>query len=274
MNQSELLLFLDHLGQRPNKRLSQNFLIDQNMAAKIVRTADLHSEDSVLEIGPGAGALTSLLLKTGAKVFAVEKDLGLAKALSRLQTQDNRLSIFCMDFLDFDFAALLPHVPLKVIANLPYHITTPILEKLLNAHSLFSSFTIMVQNEMASRILASSGSKECSSLSIFLPFYSQPTASFKVPASCFYPRPKVDSKVLRLDLREPPLKSEVSAFFTTVRRAFQQRRKKISSSLSALYSPSELEDAFSKAKIPSNARPEDLSLEQWVSLFSHLKKLS
>lgn len=271
MNVSDLLSFLERIGRRPNKRLSQNFLIDRNIVDKIIRTAGLVSGDAVLEIGPGPGALTSPLLEAGAKVFAIEKDPVLARELDRLQTPDRRLIAFCSDILDFDLTVLRPYAPLKVIANLPYHITTPILEKLLDSRDLFSSFTIMIQSELAARILAKSGSKDFSSLALFLQFHTQAVASFKVPASCFYPRPKVDSKVLRLDLRSPPLK-DPAPFFALVRRTFQQRRKMIRSSLQSLYSSELLQTGLHQAGAKADARPEELSLDQWVLLYKFIGK--
>lgn len=266
MNLSDLLSFLERTGRRPNKQLSQNFLIDRNIVEKIIRIADLAPGDSVLEIGPGPGALTASLLEAGANVFAIEKDPILAHELGRLQTPDRRLTAICSDILDFDLSALRASAPLKVVANLPYHITTPILEKLLDSRGIFSAFTIMIQNEVAARIQAKSGSKEFSSLALFLQFHTQVAASFKVGGSCFYPRPQVDSKVLRLDLCPPPLTDSVP-FFAIVRRAFQQRRKMIRSSLQSLYPAASLQNALYRAGAKVDSRPEELSLDQWLRFY-------
>lgn len=253
---SELIPFLKRLDAHPKKRLSQNFLIDPNIAKKIVQIAEIHPGDKVLEIGPGAGALTASLLAAGAQVYAVELDAVLAQELHRFQN----LSIFQDDFLQFPLEKLPS--PLKVVANLPYHITTPILEKLCNSHSQFTSLTLMVQKEVADRMTASPGSKEFSSLALFLQFYTRLHRPLKVPASCFYPRPKVDSAVVRLDVQTPP-PIDPAPFFALVRQAFQQRRKMISTSLR---NPA-IKKVLGAIGENPDARPEDLSLEKWLRLY-------
>jgi 16S rRNA (adenine1518-N6/adenine1519-N6)-dimethyltransferase len=269
VNLSELLLFLQRIGRRPNRGLSQNFLIDQNVSSKIVRTAAIAPGDNVLEIGPGPGALTSSLLDAGANVFAIEKDPVLAKELLRFQTQDKRLSAISADFLDVSLREL--PAPLKVVANLPYHITTPILEKLIESRHLFSTLTIMVQSELADRIAASAGSKDFSSLSLFLQFHTTHISSFKVAAPCFYPKPNVDSKVLHLALRPPPLQ-ESEPFFDLVRCAFQKRRKMLRVSLRPFYPSEVLELALLAAKANRRARPEALTLDQWLLFYQALER--
>jgi 16S rRNA (adenine1518-N6/adenine1519-N6)-dimethyltransferase len=267
VNLSALLLFLEQIGRRPNRGLSQNFLVDENIALKIVRTAAVVTGDGVLEIGPGPGALTSHLLEAGAKVFAVEKDPVFARELFRLQTPDERLVSFHADFLDFNLSGL--PAPLKVVANLPYHITTPILEKLLEHRDLFSTLTIMIQSELATRIAAPAGSKDFSSLSLFLQFHTTTITSFRVSAACFYPKPKVDSKVIQLAIRPPPLEDS-APFFVLVRRGFQQRRKMLRVSLQSLYPADSLERALLAAGAEPYARPEALSLEQWLDFYKNL----
>ena len=274
MNLADLLTFLQRIDRRPNRGLSQNFLIDQNIVKKIIRTSELAADDPVLEIGPGAGALTSLLLEAGAHVYAIEKDAVLARELQRFQTSDQRLHVFTSDILDFN----LPNIKqqcrkIKVIANLPYHITTPILEKLLESRDLFSSLTIMIQSEVADRILAKPGSKAFSSLALFLQFHTRCSASFKVPSACFYPRPKVDSTVLRLDLHTPPSIDE-KMLFSVIRRAFQQRRKMIASSLKSLYPQDLVQKALCEASARPDARPEELSLDQWIAFYQKLSAQS
>jgi len=258
---SELIPFLKKIDAKPKKSLSQNFLIDPNIVRKIVHTADISPGDIVLEIGPGPGALTSVLLDAGAKVFAIEKDTLFAKELSRFQTPDRRLKVFEADVLDFDLKTL--PLPLKVVANLPYHITTPILEKIFS-HP-FISLTLMVQKEVAVRMAAKEGSKDYGCLSLFVQFYTTPNGLFKVPPSCFYPQPKVDSSVIRLDSRNlPPISPDL--FFPLVRKAFQQRRKMISSSLQPLYSADQIREGLLSSGISKTARPEELSFSQWVEL--------
>jgi 16S rRNA (adenine1518-N6/adenine1519-N6)-dimethyltransferase len=268
MNLTELLSFLDRIHRRPNRKLSQNFLIDENIALKIVKT--ISPEDTVLEIGPGPGSLTSALLSAGARVIAVEKDPILALELDRWQTPDNRLTSIHADFLEVDLSKLPS--PLKVVANLPYHITTPILEKLLESRALFTTLTLMVQDEVAARMSASAGSKEYSSFSVFIQFHTHLTSSFKVASSCFYPKPKVDSRVIQLSLRPPPLENS-EPFFKLVRRAFQQRRKMLRSSLHTLYPAPLIESALLAIGAKADARPEALSLEKWLLFYKTMNEL-
>lgn len=271
MNLSDLFAFLNRIEARPKKGLSQNFLIDSNIVKKIVQTAGIEPGDSVIEVGPGPGALTFALLEAGANVFAIEKDTLFAKELSRFQTADGRLTVFEADFLEFDLKERKFPSPLKVVANLPYNITAPILEKFFDHSHLFSSLTIMVQKEVADRMGASAGTKDFGSLSVFTQFYTRPVSSFKVPPSCFYPQPKVDSTVVRLDFRpSPPIPP--SPFFSLVRKAFQQRRKMISTSLRVLFSTDRIKKTLIAIGSRPDARPENLSLPQWVDFYSYLKQ--
>lgn len=249
---SELISFLKQIDAAPRKRLSQNFLIDSNVIQKIVRLADVGPNDTVLEIGPGPGALTAALLETGAKVYAVEIDPLFAKHLSRLQ--NGKLFVFESDFLKFPLE-WVPQ-PFKVVANLPYHITTPILEKLF-AHP-FTTLTLMMQQEVAERIQASPGTKEFGSLSLFVEFHSKIHSSFTVPSGCFYPKPKVSSTVLRLDAialaKENP--------FPLIRPAFQHRRKMLTGVLP--FPKEQIQSALRHIGVREDARPEMLTLSQWI----------
>jgi 16S rRNA (adenine1518-N6/adenine1519-N6)-dimethyltransferase len=256
---TELLAFLKKIEAKPRKGLSQNFLIDPNIVRKIVELAEVKEGDQVLEIGPGPGALTKALLDKGAHVFAVETDSIFARELERLQ--NGHLTVFHEDFLHFDLRQLPPN--LKVVANLPYHITTPILEKLFAFP--FSTITIMVQKEVAERMIAKAGSRTFGSLSLFVQFHSQYHGSFKVPASCFFPKPKVDSTVLRLNARQKP-EIDPSLFFPVVHKAFQRRRKMLSST----FPKEKTRIALSQMGIRIDARPETLSLEQWIELIKKL----
>src|SRR3990167_1082359 len=204
---SELIPFLDQIGLRPKKFLSQNFLIDRNIVHKILRLAEIQPGDIVLEIGPGPGALTAALLNAGASVLAIEKDPVLAQALHRLQTPDHRMHVIAEDALTCSFSTISAH---KVVANLPYHITTPLLEKLF-LHP-FSSLTLMMQKEFAHRLLAQPGSKEFSSFTLFSQFYTSLQGKFHVPPDCFYPKPTVHSSVIRLDPHPHPLKAPKPLF--------------------------------------------------------------
>lgn len=264
MHLSELIPFLKELGTAPKRGLSQNFLIDMNIVKKIIALAEIDSNDSVLEIGPGPGALTAALLDAQARVFAIEKDTVFAHALSRLQTSDLRLNVANADALDFPLNTIAAK---KVVANLPYHITTPLLERLFSCS--FSSCTLMVQKEFAIRLLAQSGSKDFSSLTLFTQFHANIKGMFHVSSRCFYPKPSVDSTVIRLDFRPPPL-IQPEPFFKLVRRAFQERRKMLSTSLQEFYSASKVKDSLSRAGMRSDSRPEMLSLEQWLVFFREI----
>lgn len=264
MNYSELMQFLNEVGASPKKSLSQNFLIDKNIVKKILLTAEIEPGDIVLEIGPGPGALTKALLDAGATVFAIEKDTLFAKHLHRFQTEDKRLTVHCADALEFP----LSQIPFqKIVANLPYHITTPLLERFFGSD--FTSLTLMVQKEFAQRIFADKGTKEFGSLTLFTQFYSSLKSHFPVPSSCFYPKPSVDSSVIHL--RSLPTRPDSAAhFFSLMRRAFQQRRKMLSTSLQEFTSLENIKTSLKSAQLREDARPEMLSLEEWL-LF--LKKI-
>ncbi len=266
---TELRKFLDSLGTRAKKSLSQNFLIDGNILRKIVHEADIHPGDRVLEIGSGPGALTECLLATGAHVIAVEKDDVFASALQRFPS----VEVYSGDIRNFPFERYFSSQQpqkTKVVANLPYHLTTPILALLMPRHTFFSSVTVMVQEEVARRMTAFAGSSDYSSLSVFLRFYSTPRYAFTVSNRCFYPVPNVQSAVVSLSLNPPPSISE-EAFFRLVRTAFGQRRKMLRSTLKTLYPT--IENALHSLSLPPQARPENLSCEAFLSLFKVLNPL-
>lgn len=275
---SELRLFLDGLGIAPKKGLSQNFLIDGNIIRKIVKAAQVEPGDWVLEIGPGPGSLTQALLEAGARVLAVEKDEVLASALQRFQTPDHQLEVFCHDILTFPLeetlSSKLQGKKAKVIANLPYHLTTPILVHLIEKKPLFSSLVVMVQDEVARRFTSQPGTKEYSSFTVFLDFYSKPHYAFFVSRNCFYPAPSVDSAVVALELREelPLPKEKEGPFFAMTRTAFEHRRKMLRSSLRSLYDPQEVERGLQHIGQNPLARPEGLSLEDFLKLYEFLSK--
>ena len=269
---SELQAFLKSHGMAAKKGLSQNFLIDGNIVHKIVQTAAIAPQDRVLEIGPGPGALTQALLETGANVTAIEMDQGFATALKRLQTEDGRLQVITGDVLTFpmkDFLATLGK-KCKVVANLPYHITTPILTQLLPLHEGIDTFTIMVQKEFADRMTAQVGTADYSSFTLFLQFYSSVISSFKVSPNCFFPRPKVHSAVVHCQLHPPPLRVGVEAFFQLTRAAFGKRRKMLRSSLKEHYDAEKVEKALGQMGRLPTTRPEELALIDFISLYEIL----
>ena len=263
---SDLRAFLDELGVKPKKRLSQNFLIDGNIVRKIAQFADINKGDRVVEIGPGPGALTEILLEAGAHVTAIEKDEVFAKALNRLQTKDKWLTVIANDVLDVAIENCYKKKA-KVVANLPYHLTTPILAKLLPLNDAFESITVMIQKEVAERFIARPKTKEYGSFTVFLRFYSEPEYGFTVEPTCFYPRPKVKSAVVKLTLHTPPQIASSERFFKMTRTAFQKRRKMLRASLKDLYGTESVVSALESAQINPLARPEDLSLDDFLRLF-------
>lgn len=272
---SELRLFLSSLGVSPKKMFSQNFLIDGNIIRKIVDHACVQEGDVVLEIGPGPGALTEALLERGATVVAVEKDYILADALKRLQTADNRLTVFCQDILEFDIELnllpLLKNRKAKVIANLPYHLTTPIIADLVLKKDVFSTLCVMVQDEVARRFTASPGHSEYGSFTVFLKFYSNPHYAFHVSRNCFYPIPNVESAVVLIDLKQPLMDSDHYSFFKLTRTSFEHRRKMLRSSLKSLYSADRITSALTALGLNPQARPEELSVEAFIKFFLLLR---
>lgn len=265
---SKLLAFLDSFGFAPKKSLSQNFLIDQNILRKIVKAADVQPKDLVLEIGPGPGALTEVLLEAGAKLTVIEKDDGFAEKIKRFEGVD----VFAGDIRDFPFETLEKNSNIKVVANLPYHLTSVILGLLLPRIDLFSQLTLMVQEEVARRMTAKPNTPDFSSLSLFLNFYSTPSYSFAVSNRCFYPIPKVQSAVVTMKMKKVLPEVDPELFFPIVRRAFSQRRKMIRASLSTLFEKAFIEETLESIGCRKEARPENLSLDEWVKLYSRLKK--
>lgn len=271
----ELLEFLESIGTSPKKGLSQNFLIDGNIIRKIVASADVTAGDLVIEIGPGPGALTEALLDAGARVLAIEKDQILGEALQRLQTADARLEVWIGDVMDFSFKEELAKrledgQRAKVVANLPYHLTTPIITGLVPLRSNLSDIVVMVQDEVALRLTAKAGGREYGSITLMMSYFTDPRYAFKVKRSCFFPPPKVDSAVVHFTLKEPPKVTDETAFFELTRGAFQQRRKMVRSTIGKLHGAEKVEAALVNAGYPATARPEVLGLEGFLALFEGL----
>jgi 16S rRNA (adenine1518-N6/adenine1519-N6)-dimethyltransferase len=275
-NPSELQKFLSEHDLHAKKSSSQNFLIDGNIVRKIVKEAAVTSDDVVIEIGPGPGALTEGLLETGCLLIAIEKDSTLAPLLNRLQTHPPRLEVYNDDILEFPLEEVLrtklkKGKKAKVVANLPYHITTPILAKLVKMTSLLSDIIVMVQKELAERLVAVKGTKNYSSFTIFLEYYSRIHYAFTVDANCFYPKPSVQSSIVHLSTISPPDIPEPDAFFILLRKAFQQRRKMLRSSLKSLYSSDKIEESLTQLSLNVQVRPEQLSLEEFIQLYLLLR---
>lgn len=272
---SALLAFLEEHGLSAKKRFSQNFLIDYNILKKIVSAAHIQEGDLVLEIGAGPGALTEMLLEAKANVIAIELDKDFARVLNRLQDSQHSLEIFEGDALKIDLEELCKqkarHKKIKVVANLPYHITTPILTRLLPMHHWVESLTVMVQKEFAERMAGKAGTSSYSSFTLFVQYYSTAKFLFTISPSCFFPAPKVHSAIVHCALHSPALKeAEEKHFFTMTRTAFGQRRKMLRSTLKNLYPAQCIDAALEKMGLSLKVRPEELSLSQFITLFHFL----
>ncbi|MBS0633960.1 MAG: ribosomal RNA small subunit methyltransferase A [Verrucomicrobia bacterium] len=251
---SELQGYLRSLGVKPAKGLSQNFLIDGNILDKIVALAEVTKDDTVVEIGPGPGALTERLLETGCKVIAVELDSVFANAL----TCHPQLTVHNADALKFDFSAL---GKVKVVANLPYAITTELLQKIIPLDNLVSA-TVMVQDEVARRLCFDCSAKDYVAFTLFLHYYCKPKYGFSVSPSCFYPAPRVTSAVMRLDKEKRFPVADEKQFFALVYEAFSHKRKMIKASLKEY----PIEKALIAIGKAPTSRPEDLSVQEWVGV--------
>lgn len=268
-----------------SKRLGQNFLASPQIAERIVEAAQIQPEDQVLEIGPGEGVLTRLLAQKARRVVSVELDRRLEPILAENLKDYPNATVVWGDFLELPFEELpLDEGPLKVVANIPYYITSPILQKLLNSDKVESvplnqlkpladTLVIMVQKEVADRMVAPPGGKDYGSLSVFCQYAAQIEKVIKVPAGAFIPPPKVDSAVVRLfPRREAPVDVNAPAeFFKVVRASFAQRRKTLSNCLIAAgFEREKTIEASDACQIDLRRRGETLSLQEFACLSRHL----
>ena len=230
-NPTRTMAVLEKHGFHTQKKFGQNFLVDPNILEEIIAAAEITKEDFVLEIGPGIGNLTQYLCESARKVVAVEIDTKLIPVLTDTLKEYDNVSIVNQDILKMDLADLVEKEnagkPIKVVANLPYYITTPILMELLESHIPMESVTVMVQKEVAERMQVGPGTKDYGALSLAIQYYTVPKIICEVPPSCFIPRPNVSSAVIQLTChREPPVKIHNEAFlFQVIRASFNQRRK-------------------------------------------------
>mgnify|MGYP000917031452 FL=1 len=252
-----------------SKRLGQNFLIHGGTVEAIVETADICPGDRVLEIGPGIGTLTQGLAEAGASVTAVELDKKLPAVLAETLSGYDRVRIVGGDILKTDIPALMGEEPFKVVANLPYYITTPILLTLLERRLPITRIVTMVQREVAERMIALPGGRDYGALSVAVQYYTEPRLAIEVSPRCFLPPPAVESAVMDCVVRKtPPVAVEDEKhFFHVVRAAFGQRRKTIGNALKSLGLPRDiLQVALSKAGIDPLRRGETLSLSEFAAL--------
>ena len=262
---------------RPIKRWGQNFLIDKNIVAKIIEIAGLGREDFVLEIGSGRGILTEEIVKRVKRVIAVEIDKKLCVLLKERLGKYKNVKIVQADFLKIELSSLhlMPHT--KVIGNLPYYITTPIIMKLLQDRKDISSIVVMVQKEVAGRMTASAGSKNYGVLSIAVRYFADVSLAKNVSRKVFFPEPKVSSSIIKLNvLRRPRVKvKDENIFFKTVKAAFAQRRKMLVNSLSHSLNLDKklIGQILEKNNVSPKRRAETLTLEEFGKLSDHISEV-
>ena len=268
---------LKAFGLHMSKKLGQNFLIDAGIVQGIVDAAQIHPGDHVLEIGPGIGTLTQGLAEAGADVTAVELDKKLPAVLAETLKAYDRVRIVPGDILKVDIPALMGQEPFKVVANLPYYITTPILMTLLERRLPITMMVTMVQKEVAERMTARPGSRSYGALSVAVQYYTEPEIVLNVPPRSFIPAPEVDSVVIACRVCSVPAVkvSEEKLFFRVVRAAFGQRRKTLANALRGGGFPKEqVRAAMERAQMDPQRRGETLSLEEFGRLADAFAELA
>jgi 16S rRNA (adenine1518-N6/adenine1519-N6)-dimethyltransferase len=255
------------------KKFGQNFLIDDHVITKIINAAEITKDDLVLEIGPGIGTMTQYLAESARKVIAVEIDKNLIPILGETLAEYDNVTVINEDILKLDINRLVEEEnagkPIKVVANLPYYITTPIIMGLFESHVPLQSITVMVQKEVADRMQVGPGSKDYGALSLAVQYYAKPYIAANVPPNCFIPRPGVGSAVTRYE--EPPVTvKDESLMFKLIRASFNQRRKTlqngIANSPELPYSKAQVEKALEKMGLAANVRGESLTLAEFAKL--------
>lgn len=274
---------LERHGFTFKKSFGQNFLTDTNILQKIVDTAEIDKNVNVIEIGPGIGALTEFLAESAAEVMAFEIDDRLVPILADTLRDFDNVTVVNQDILKVDLAQYIaefknPDLPIKVVANLPYYITTPILMHLIESGIPFSEFVVMMQKEVADRISAQPNTKAYGSLSIAVQYYMTAKVAFVVPRTVFVPAPNVDSAILKMVRREQPAVEvqDEKFFFKVTKASFVHRRKTLWNNLTSYFGKSEevkakLENALAKANLVANVRGEALDLVAFARLSDALK---
>lgn len=267
-----------------NKSLGQNFLIDDCVIEKIIESSNIEKEDLIIEIGPGLGVLTERLLKKSNNVVVIEIDKKMIEILQNRFCLNRNLEIINNDVLKVDLEKLIKNKKeqtninkVKIVANLPYYISTPIIMKLLENRLEISEIIVMVQKEVAQRLGAETGTREAGAITYAVEYYAQATPIIDVPKESFIPSPKIESQVIKLEVRQNP-KIEVEdekLLFNIIQKSFMQRRKTLSNALinnRILDSKEEVEKMFKTLEIPSNVRGEKLTLEEFGKIANYVYK--
>ena len=274
---SPLSLLRKH-GIRPLKRLGQNFLCDPNILEKIVRIAEVRDTDTVVEIGSGIGVLTALLAARARRVIALEVDRRLVGVLREELGGLNNVEIVHGDVLEHDFASDRPEGGegrIRVVGNVPYNLSSPIVLRILDYRESVDRAVLMLQREVAERLAAAPGTKDYGPLSVYMALYTQPRLEMRVPASCFVPRPDVDSRVIRLDMRREPLCAvdDPALFRNVVRSCFAKRRKTLLNNLRQSVLPVRPEAVpaiLEELGIDGTRRAETLTVHEFASLSNRI----
>ena len=270
----ETEFLLKNNGLKANKKLGQNFLISEEIIDQIIERANVNKEDVIIEIGPGLGSLTAKLLENAKKVIAIELDSNMVKLLqTRFSLYDN-FELIENDVLKVNLKEIVDrYESVKVVANLPYYITTPIVMKLLEDKLNLKSITVMVQKEVGERFCAMPNSKDYGAITLSINYYTNPKIIIDVPKENFNPIPEVDSCVINLEIRKNPpveLKNE-KLFFNLIKAGFSQRRKTINNSLTcAGRTKEEIKNVLEKLEIPANLRAENLSIEDFANISNNI----
>ena len=264
------------------KKFGQNFLIDTGILEEIIEAAQITKDDFVLEIGPGIGTMTQYLAEAAGKVVAVEIDRNLLPILQETLADYDNVKVIHADVLSLDLEKLVQEEnggrPIKVVANLPYYITTPIIMALFEQHVPLANVTVMVQKEVAARMKSGPGSKDYGALSLAVQYYAEPYIVANVPCNCFMPRPNVDSAVIRLTrYEEPPVQvKDEKMLFKIIRASFNQRRKTLQNGLNNSselnFTKDQIAAAIAEAGFSPSVRGEALTLEQFAKLTDILLK--
>lgn len=268
---------------KADKSLGQNFLIDENVVNGIVEGAKVSKDDLIIEIGPGLGTLTSILLEMAGKVICVELDKRMIEILEERFKKYNNFKIINDDILKIDINEIIKQEledkkNVKIVANLPYYITTPIIMKLLESKLNIDTITVMVQKEVAQRLTANTGTRLSGAITYAVEYYSKSKTILEVPSYSFLPEPKVDSEVIQLEIRksgEYKVDNE-KMLFKLIKMAFMQRRKTLINALSnkeIFKSKEEIVKLLEKLNIDTKIRGEDLKLEEFIKIANNIKKL-